>query len=304
MTTATPSASTTASFGSRPSASTPPALTARPGSARRAAVALANEVNKGLRFGWDERKQILLELSMFVPLFLIFAAVAGQGEAVLADSFDWSFDDRRTGWLFVGFAFGMFFFLQVQKFFWRQLAEIQGGTLEQVYLSPLPWWMLAAVGRVLASILETLLVVSVLYASVALTVGVDIDWRLPGLVPAGFLVVGAVGHSLIIGGLTILWKRVELLNDMLLLVLFFLGGIFVALDEMPGWMAAIGRLLPVTHPIEAGRAVLLDGEGLALRGDGGLLWMAGLAVVWLAAGATVFHRAAQVARRDGTLTRY
>lgn len=282
----------------------PPTITAQPGRFLLTLVAVGNEIGKGLRFGWAERKQILLELTMFVPLLLLYAAVAGQGDAVLADRFEWGFDDRRTGWLLVGFAFGMFFFLQVQKFFWRQLAEIQGGTLEQVYLSPLPWWVLAAVGRVLASVLETLLVVGVLYASVELAVGVDIDWRPLGLVPAVLLLVGAVGHSLIIGGLTLLWKRVELLNDMGLLVLFFLGGIFVPLDQMPGWMAALGRLLPVTHPIEAARAVLLDGEGLTLTGDGGLLWMTGLAAAWLAAGAFVFHRAAQIVRRDGTLTRY
>ncbi|MGH9138845.1 MAG: ABC transporter permease [Acidimicrobiales bacterium] len=279
-------------------------MSGRPSTAQLTLVALGNEIDKGLRFGWAERKQIVLELIMFVPLFLLYAAVARQGEAVLAGRFEWSFDDRRTAWLLIGFAFGMFFFLQVQKFFWRQLAEIQGGTLEQVYLSPLPWWALAAVGRVLASILETLFVVGALYAAVDLIVGVDIDWRPVGLVPAGFLLIGAIGHSLIIGGLTILWKRTEILNDMLLLVLFFLGGIFISLDEMPGWMAALGRLLPVTHPIESGRHVLLDGGGLTVSGDGGLLWMAGLAAAWLATGIAVFHHATQIARRDGTLTRY
>lgn len=295
---------TTTSTASIRSASSPPAVAAHPGRARLTVVAVSNEIDKGLRFGWAERKQIVLELAMFVPLFLLFAAVAGQGDAVLADRFEWSFDPRRTGWLLIGFGFGMFFFLQVQKFFWRQLAEIQGGTLEQVYLSPLPWWLLAAVGRVVAAILETLVVVGVLYVAVDLAVGVDIDWRPLGLVPAGFLLVGAIGQSLIIGGLTILWKRTEILNDMLLLVLFFLGGIFIPLDDMPGWMAPIGRLLPVTHPIEAGRAVLLDGEGLTLGGDGSLLLMATLATAWFVAGALIFHGAARTARRHGTLTHY
>ena len=267
-------------------------------------VAIGNEIDKGLRFGWAERKQIVLELTMFVPFFLLFAALAGQGNDIVAGRFEWGFDDRRTGWLLVGFALGMFFYLQVQKFFWRQLGEIQAGTLEQVYLSPLPWWTLAAVGRVLASILETLLVVTTLYAVVALTIGVDLDWHPAVLAPLGFLLVGGVGYSLAIGGLTLLWKRVEWLNDMLLLVVFFLGGVFVSLDDMPTWMAAVGRLLPVTHPITAAREVLLGGDGLTLTGDGGLVWMAVLAGGWLAVGAYAFHRAAQVVRRDGTLTRY
>ncbi|MGH9117665.1 MAG: ABC transporter permease [Acidimicrobiales bacterium] len=268
-------------------------------------VAIGNEVDKGLRFGWAERRQIVLELAMFVPLFLLFAAVAGQGDAIVTGRFAWTFDDRRTASLLVGFSLGMFFFLQVQKYFWRQLGEIQAGTLEQVYLSPLPWWALAAVGRVLAGILETTFVIGTLNLVVALTVGVHIPhWNPTVLVPMGFLVAGSIGYSLAIGGLTLLWKRIEMLNEMLLIVLFFAGGVMVTLDDMPAWMAAVGRLLPVTHPITAARRVLLDGGGLALTGDGGLLPMAALAAGWLAAGAYAFHRAARRVRRDGTLTRY
>lgn len=268
------------------------------------AVAIGNEVDKGLRFGWAERKQIVLELTMFVPLFMLFAALAGQADAIVAGNFEWTFDDRRTAWLLVGWVLGMFFYLQAQKFFWRQLGEVQAGTLEQVYLSPLPWWLLAAVGRVLASVLETIFVVGTLYLVVALTVGVDLDWHPAVVVPIGFLVVGSVGYSMMIGGLTLLWKRIEVLNDMLLIIVFFASGMMVALDDMPGWMAAVGRFLPVTHPIEATRSVLLDGDGLSLTGDGGLAWMAVLAAGWFATGAYAFHRAAQVVRRDGTLTRY
>jgi ABC-2 type transport system permease protein len=283
-----------------------PTASGSPGSlgARAAAVAIGNEIDKGLRFGWDERKQIVLELTMFVPLFLLWTALAGQAEAIEAGTFEWSFDDRRTGWLLVGFVLAMFFYLQAQKFFWRQLAEIQGGTLEQVYLSPLPWWLLAAVGRVLASFFEAAFVIGTLYAVVALSVGVDVDWTPAVIVPVAFLIPGSVGYSLMIGGLTLLWKRIEILNDVLLLVVFFASGMMVSLDDMPNWIAAVGRFLPVTHPIDAARTLMVDGGGLTVTGDGGLAWMAPLAVAWLALGAYAFHRAAQIVRRDGTLTRY
>jgi ABC-2 type transport system permease protein len=289
-----------------PTASGSPGSPGSPGSlgARAAAVAIGNEIDKGLRFGWAERKQIVLELTMFVPMFLLFTGLAGQGEAILDGHFEWTFDDRRTGWLLVGYILGMFFFLQVQKYFWRQLGEIQGGTLEQVYLSPLPWWTLAAVGRVLASILETLFVVGALYIVVVLTVGADLDWHVAALVPLAFLLVGGVGYSLAIGAVTLMWKRVEMLNEMLMFIVFFFGGVIVSLDDMPTWMATIGRALPITHPITAARSILVDGDGIALGGDGGLLPMVALAAGWLAAGAFAFHRAAQIVRRDGTLTRY
>jgi hypothetical protein len=113
---------------------------------RATVIAIGNEIDKGLRFGWDERRQILLELTMFVPMF---------------------------------------------------------------YLSPLPSWVVAAAGRLLASLLETLAVVGSLYAVVALSVGVDLDWDPAVLAPVGFLIVGSVGLSLVIGALTLIWKRVE-----------------------------------------------------------------------------------------------
>ncbi|MGH9231623.1 MAG: hypothetical protein ACRD07_23365, partial [Acidimicrobiales bacterium] len=78
----------------------------------------------------------------------------------------------------------------------------------------------------------------------------------------------------------------------------------VALDDMPGWIAAVGRVLPLTHPITAARSILLNGHGLTAGGDGGLVWMVALAAGWLALGALAFDRADRKARRDGTLIRY
>ena len=60
--------------------------------------------------------------------------------------------------------------------------------------------------------------------------------------PGGFLVVGSVGYSLVIGALTLIWKRVEMLNDPLLVIVFLTGGMMIDLNDMPGWMAvAVGR---------------------------------------------------------------
>ena len=91
---------------------------------------------------------------------------------------------------------------------------------------------------------------------------------------------------------------------MLILIVFFLGAVIVSLDDMPGWMAAIGRLLPVTHPITAARHTLLEGRGVTLTGDGGLLTMTAVGAAWVAAGVIAFNAASRRVRRDGTLTRY
>lgn len=270
----------------------------------RVGVAVGNEVTKGLAHGWAERKQIALETAMFVAFFLLLSALVGQGEAIAAGTFTWSFDPQPTAWLFVGFAAFTFHYLQTQKLFWRLLGEIQTGTLEQVYLSPLPSWVVAAVGRVTATVVETAVVVAALYAGVRLVVDVPVHGTVGALVPLAALVVASVGYSLAIGGLTLRYKRLEVANDGLHMAVLFFGGVLVPLSQLPAWMAAVGRFLPITHPVEALRTTLIAGEGLSLAGDGGLTWLTTTAVGWLAAGALAFHLGDTLARRNGTLTRY
>ena len=271
--------------------------------AARTVVAIGNEVNKGLVHGWAERRQILIELGMFVPLFLLFAGLFGRGQAIVEGRFEWTLAPEPTTWLFVGFASFMFFYLQAQKLFWRLLGEVQTGTLEQVYLSPLPSWLVAAAGRVVASIVETLVVVGALYASVRALVALDLQWHPDALMALVALVLAGVGYALTIGGLALRWKRTEVVNDGLHVIVLFAGGAMVPLTSLPTWLAAIGRLLPITHPLAALRTTLIDGQALALTSDGGVLWLAASAVGWMMIGAAAFHLGDTAARRDGTLTR-
>ena len=271
--------------------------------AGRTVVAIGNEVHKGLVHGWAERRQILMELGMFVPLFLLFAGLFGRGEAIVEGRFEWTLAPGPTTWLFVGFASFMFFYLQAQKLFWRLLGEVQTGTLEQVYLSPLPSWLVAAAGRVVASILETLLVVAALYASVRAMVAIDLHWHPDALLAVAALVLTGVGYALAIGGLALRWKRTEVVNDGLHVIVLFTGGAMVPLASLPTWLAHVGRLLPITHPLAALRTTLIDGTGLPLTGDGGLLWLVASAVGWMTIGIGAFHLGDTAARRDGTLTR-
>lgn len=286
------------------STASPTPIGNRMASPRRVSVAIGNEVVKGLLHGWAERWQIAFETAAFAAMALLFAALLGQGDTIVAGEFTWQFDPERTAWLLVGFAAFTFHYLQTQKLFWRVLGEIQTGTIEQVYLSPLPSWVVAAAGRVVANVVETAFVVAALYGVVRLAVPLPLTVSLDALVPLTGLVLAAVGYSLFVGGLTLRFKRIEVLSDGLHMVVFFLGGALVPLDRLPGWMAAIGRILPVTHPIEGMRTTLVDAGNLTTFGDGGLLWIAVTAAGWLLLGAYAFHRGDRAARHDGTLNRY
>ena len=101
-------------------------------------VALGNEIRKGLLHAWSERIQILIELPMFAVFILLLGPTLGQGHQIATGHLHWSLQSGRTSVLVVWFVPFIFFYMQVVKTFWRLLGEIQTGTIEQVYLSPLP----------------------------------------------------------------------------------------------------------------------------------------------------------------------
>jgi ABC-2 type transport system permease protein len=126
--------------------------------ARRFLTALGDEVCKGLLFAWSEKLQIAMEFPFFVVMILLLGPM-----------------------LLVAFIPFMFFYMKSVKLFWRLLAEIQTGTIEQVYQSPLPSWLVAAAGRLVAAIIETLILTGMVYGLVSGFVTLHFHWTLAGL---------------------------------------------------------------------------------------------------------------------------
>jgi ABC-2 type transport system permease protein len=94
-------------------------------------------------------------MPFFVLMILLLGpVVAAVGAGVASGHVHWSLHSGTTQVIVIMFVPAMFFYFQAVKLFWRLLAEIQAGTIEQVYLSPLPSW-LAAAGRLAAAPIET-----------------------------------------------------------------------------------------------------------------------------------------------------
>jgi ABC-2 type transport system permease protein len=205
----------------------------------------------------------------------------------------------------VGYAAYLFIYLQSAKLFWRLLGEIQAGTLEQVYLSPLPAWLVATAGRVLATVLETAFLVAIIYALVFAIVPFHLAWHVQVLFPALFIALGSVGYSLIEGGLVLAWRRVELIHELAMGLMVFFTGALIPLNHLPGWMADVGRFAPISEALVAMRAVLIDSRtSFPIWGDGGILWMVAISGAYLLVGIAAFGLGERRARRRGSLGRY
>jgi hypothetical protein len=115
-----------------------------------------------------------------------------------------------------------------------------------------------------------MLLVADIYGIVSLFVPLRYHWSVAALLPAALLTVTGVGYSLIIGGMTLMWKRIQMLQEgFLLLVMIFAISALPGLI-MPGWFAGLGRMFPVTAAVASLYDVLIAGRPVtALWGTGG-----------------------------------
>ncbi|MGH7762011.1 MAG: ABC transporter permease [Candidatus Dormibacteraceae bacterium] len=268
-------------------------------------LALRNEIHKGLRFAWSERLQILIELPMFAVFVILLGPLLGQGENIASDRVDWSLNSQTTSAMIVWFVPFIFFYMQVVKMFWRLLGEIQAGTLEQVFLSPLPPWLVAAAGRVVAALLETLFVAAANYGIVSAFVTIHLHWSIAALLPAIAVMIAAVGLSLIIAGATLVYKRIQIVNDMVLMLVMIFSASALPLIHVPGWWADLSHAFPLTDGVGSLYNIMIAQHSVASAwGIGGLVPLVGVSTAYLVTGIGTFILGERIAKNRGTLGRY
>src|SRR5262249_36590211 len=140
----------------------PPGSKASPG-VRAFATAIGNEIEKGLIGLWRGKLASLLELILFALMFLTIMFALGRG----------TFHREQVASLLLGFVGYIFFHMQTNRLFWGLLGEMRSGTLEQMYLSPLPSWLLT-IGLQAAAVVEAALSGNVLYLLIQVLVPVTV----------------------------------------------------------------------------------------------------------------------------------
>lgn len=268
-------------------------------------TALGNEIRKGLDFAWSEKLQILMEIPFFALFVLLLGPLLGNGNQVASGHLSWSLHSGRTSLMLLAFLPATVFYLQAVKLFWRLLGEIQSGTLEQVYMSPLPSWLVAAAGRVVAALIETLIVMALLFGIVSAFVTLHYHWTAAALLPMALLIVTAIGYSLVIGGMTLVWKRIQMLQEGFFMMVMVFAFAALPLLAVPGWFSNLGRFFPATGAVASLYGAMIAHQGVTgLWGTGGLVWLLVTASAYLAAGILTFRLGERTARTRGTLGAY
>jgi ABC-2 type transport system permease protein len=134
-----------------------------------------------------------------------------------------------------------------------------------------------------------------LAVSLILYVGVGrvIHFHCAGSSALLFTVAALGALSLISFGLIIAARfgSEEVVNGMLNLLMWpmmVLSGVWFSLEGSPRWMQLLAQLFPLTHILQAARAVALDGAGVTAIGTD-LIYLAGTTLVFLGVGAYSFR---------------
>jgi ABC-type multidrug transport system permease subunit len=143
--------------------------------------------------------------------------------------------------------------------------------------------------QVLSRLGLALLVTCILYTGV----GAVIHFHNAGSTALLFLVAVLGCLSLIAFGLIVAarFASEELVGGMLNLLtwpMLLLSGIWFSLEGSPRWLQWLAQLFPLTHILQAARAVALDGAGFTDIGVD-LLYLAGTTLVFLSVGAWSFR---------------
>ena len=123
----------------------------------------------------------------------------------------------------------------------------------------------------------------------------------PGLVSVlGVAGIALFGIGIFAAAMTLVVKRGEVLAGMSVFAMALLSGSVFPISVLPGWLQAIGKVLPLRFAFDGVRAALFRGEGWT----DDVLVLVGYALFGIPVALFAFGRALALVKRQGSLAQY
>jgi ABC transporter DrrB family efflux protein len=217
-----------------------------------------------------------------VEKLLLAAAPAAQRQPVRGAAL------RYVDWLFPGILGMNMMFSCLFGVGYVVLRYRKSGFLKRLYATPLSAFEFLG-AQVLSRLGLILFVTMILYAGI----GAIIGFHNAGSMLLLLLLATIGALSMIALGLTIAarFSSEELVGGLLNLLtwpMMLLSGIWFSLEGSPRWVQWVAHVFPLTHVLDAARAVMLDGAGLGQIAPH-LLFLGATALAFLAFGAWSFR---------------
>ena len=245
---------------------------------------------------WSYRLDFLGELVLWLVAFplmmVIFAGVAG-GYGQVAQ---WA---SLIGFLVWDLNMGVLAAIT------REVAQqAREGTLEPLFLSPLPPLLLFSL-RLLAAFVIQGIRTLLLGLLLVLILQLPLTLSAPALPVLLLTLFGTYGVGLLLGGIALVYKEIASVIGIITLLAVLATGALVPLDGLGPSFILLKVFVPTTWGIDALRNVLIGGASWsALWQDGTWLGLATQAVVFPLLGAILFQRGVTKAQQQGALGTY
>ncbi len=261
---------------------------------RMATRVILNEAYKALLVLWSYKFNTLAEMIQRSIAFLAIGFVLGQG----------TLEPSQMAFILPGWMMSFYARIIMFQVNGGISEEARTGTLEQMYMSPLPSSVLL-LGRVFAVLVVATLMVFLSAAVLMLLLGIQLTMRWEALLLILITLMGVFGFSFLLGGAALLFKSVHSIADLMQDLLLFVNGTFVAVSLMPLWLQTLGLALPTTYGITVMRKVLIDGESLnTLLLNGSLLILIAHSAIYFVGGWLIYKWCERIAKRQGNLGQY
>ncbi|HAA86362.1 MAG TPA: ABC transporter [Kosmotogaceae bacterium] len=239
------------------------------------------------RYFFNSLSGILTIVIFFYLIFFGLQAVAG-GTPQFGDTIDG---------VIVGYFMWLMFLLSFQNVSFGIIEEAQRGTLEQVFMSPIPFEFQVFSRIVGEFLINLLLVVGLMYLA-AFTTGRSLNFNLITLLY--LLIVGvmsALGVGMILGGIALIFKRIASFIQ----IVTFGSLAFTMLDVTAN---PILRLLPMAQTAHMMRFMTLENYTLFSYPLMEHLYLWAASAIYLLIGITVFRSFEKRAMVTGALGQY
>jgi ABC-2 type transport system permease protein len=166
-------------------------------------------------------------------------------------------------------------------------AQREAGQLKRLRGTPMPAWTFVA-GQVMRSAVLSLIVVLALLATGVIFFGVDLAAeRMVGFVV--YLALGTVAFSALGIAITAFMPTVDsasAVGPFVVVMLAFISGVFISVDQLPNWLEAVGKVFPLYHLAEGLQTSLVSGAGSTALTGGNVTSL----VLWGLAGIVIATR--------------
>jgi ABC-2 type transport system permease protein len=181
--------------------------------------------------------------------------------------------------------------------------ERQYGTLSPLLATPANRVALF-LGRALPVIANGLVVSAFGFGVGLVLLDFQLTWsQVPALAVVLLVTVSScTGLGMLLGSIGLRARDVFFASNLVYFLMLLVCGVNIPVEELPGWLEAIGRAVPLTHGIEAAREVARGAAIGDVRGD--VLTELAIGVVYTAAAFGLFRLFEVEGRRSAALETY